>query len=84
MRWLHNLLKGASLTGALFVFQACYGTPEAPPFEELETTTTQVELPSSVVPDDPVLTPEDSDGEAMAPDASLTTPDTPGSGSVSD
>ena len=27
MKWLHNLLKGASLTGALFVFQACYGTP---------------------------------------------------------
>ena len=27
MKWLHNLLKGASLTGALFVFQACYGMP---------------------------------------------------------
>ena len=26
-RWLRYLLKGASLTGALFVFQACYGTP---------------------------------------------------------
>ena len=25
MKILHNLLKGASLTGALFVFQACYG-----------------------------------------------------------
>lgn len=25
MKWLHNILKGASLTGALFVFQACYG-----------------------------------------------------------
>lgn len=29
MKWLHNLLKGISLTGALFVFQACYGSPEA-------------------------------------------------------
>lgn len=29
MKWLHNLLKGFSLTGALFVFQACYGTPES-------------------------------------------------------
>lgn len=29
MKWLHNLLKGASLTTALFVFQACYGTPDA-------------------------------------------------------
>ena len=27
MRWLHNILKGASLTTALFIFQACYGTP---------------------------------------------------------
>ena len=27
MKWLHHLLKGVSLTGALFVFQACYGTP---------------------------------------------------------
>ncbi|MCR5325580.1 MAG: hypothetical protein K6E37_02385 [Bacteroidales bacterium] len=28
MKWLHNLLKGASLTTALFIFQACYGTPK--------------------------------------------------------
>lgn len=28
MKWLHNLLKGFSLTTALFIFQACYGTPE--------------------------------------------------------
>lgn len=34
MKWLHNLLKGASLTGALFVFQACYGMPQAPMYEE--------------------------------------------------
>ena len=27
MKWLHNILKGASLTTALFIFQACYGTP---------------------------------------------------------
>ena len=30
MKWLHNLLKGASLTGALFVFQACYGIQQGP------------------------------------------------------
>ena len=30
MKFLHNLLKGASLTGALFVFQACYGMPQTP------------------------------------------------------
>ncbi len=34
MKWLHHLLKGFSLTGALFVFQACYGMPEPPLFEE--------------------------------------------------
>ena len=34
MKWLHNILKGASLTGALFVFQACYGTPQPPILEE--------------------------------------------------
>ena len=33
MKILHNLLKGFSLTGALFVFQACYGMP-APPLTE--------------------------------------------------
>ena len=30
-KWLHNLLKGMSLTAALFVFQACYGTPAGYP-----------------------------------------------------
>ena len=29
-KWIHNLLKGMSLTGALFVFQACYGSPPTP------------------------------------------------------
>ena len=34
MKWLRDILKGASLTGALFVFQACYGIPEPPLYEE--------------------------------------------------
>ena len=29
MKLFRNLLKGAALTTALFVFQACYGTPDA-------------------------------------------------------
>ena len=33
MKWLHNLLKGVSVTGALFVFQACYGSPQHPLYE---------------------------------------------------
>ena len=44
MKWLHNLLKGLSLTTALFVFQACYGTPEwlhdnALPFKVVDART---------------------------------------------
>ena len=34
MKILHNLLKGASLTGALFVFQACYGMPQDSAYHE--------------------------------------------------
>ena len=29
-KWIHRGLKGLSLTTALFVFQACYGTPPVP------------------------------------------------------
>ena len=28
MKWLRNILKGATLSTALFIFQACYGTPQ--------------------------------------------------------
>ena len=38
MKILHNILKGASLTGALFVFQACYGMPQSPLYEDGGTT----------------------------------------------
>ena len=34
MKILHQLLKGISLTGALFVFQACYGMPQPALMEE--------------------------------------------------
>ena len=34
MKILHNILKGASLTGALFVFQACYGMPQDSAYTE--------------------------------------------------
>ena len=30
MKWLHNLIKGISLSGVVFTACACYGTPEAP------------------------------------------------------
>ena len=34
MKFLHNILKGISLTGVLFVFQACYGEPYDPLLRE--------------------------------------------------
>lgn len=36
MKWFRNLLKGASLTTALFVFEACYGTGVAYDYYEYE------------------------------------------------
>ena len=38
MKLLRNLLKGTTLTAALFVFQACYGTPGPPPMPDGEET----------------------------------------------
>ena len=61
MKWLHNLLKGMSLTACLFVFQACYGTPPGYPddlFEE-ETPETVVEISG------------DDSAEAVLPEAEL-------------
>ena len=34
MKWFRNFLKGLSLTSALFVVQACYGTPQPSWFGE--------------------------------------------------
>ena len=59
-KWIHHALKGASLTTALFVFQACYGTPPGPYMEEMETT--DVEL----VEDAPAA---EADGEVVLEDA---------------
>ena len=46
MKWLHNLLKGVSLTACLFVFQACYGTPPGYPedFFDPETEVVSVQV----------------------------------------
>jgi hypothetical protein len=52
-KWIHRALKGASLTTALFVFQACYGTPPS------------VDMMGGDPGDVPALTaPEDSPEEA--------------------
>ena len=41
MKWLRNILKGVSLTAALFVFQACYGAPQVPDEEVREAELVQ-------------------------------------------
>ncbi len=57
-KWLHRALKGASLTTALFVFQACYGTPPGPfDYEELQVT------------DGMELVEEPADKQAVAPES---------------
>ncbi|MBP5625813.1 MAG: hypothetical protein J6W98_02735 [Bacteroidales bacterium] len=56
-KWLHRALKGASLTTALFVFQACYGTPPGPfDYEELQAE--EMELVA-----------EPTDAQAVAPES---------------
>ena len=52
MKWIHNLLKGMSLTAALFVFQACYGTPPGYPddFFTEETVETLTDPADELVP----------------------------------
>lgn len=52
MKWLHNLLKGMSLTAALFVFQACYGTPPGYP-EDYDFPEEKIEEAVADVPETP-------------------------------
>ena len=35
-KWVRKILKGISLTAALFVFQACYGSPQIPENQDKE------------------------------------------------
>ncbi|MBQ9659725.1 MAG: hypothetical protein IJV37_00465 [Bacteroidales bacterium] len=57
-KWIHRALKGASLTTALFVFQACYGTPPdridhpAPPEEQAQWAAQEQDAPEEVVPEE--------------------------------
>lgn len=41
LKWLRNFLKGCSLTTALFVFTACYGTPQGLDPEPINETATE-------------------------------------------
>ena len=59
MKWLRNILKGVSLTAALFVFQACYGAPQT--LEEdlqesrVETKAEEVPAEEEAPADSPVV-----------------------------
>ena len=58
---IRNILKGVSLTGALFVFQACYGTPQAldaVPYEDDEVMAVDTLSSDEVIATEPV---EDSE-----------------------
>ncbi|MBR4821377.1 hypothetical protein IKZ70_05900 [bacterium] len=65
MKWLHNLLKGMSLTACLFVFQACYGTPPGYPedFFEEEAIEATVE-PAAETPAEDIIEAELADQNA--------------------
>ena len=51
MKWLHNLLKGLSLTAALFVFQACYGTPPGYPEDYVVDEAVEAPVDETQVPE---------------------------------
>ena len=57
-KWIHRILKGASLTTALFVFQACYGTPPGPYYDEELKSLDETELVDQEVAQDAELLPE--------------------------
>ena len=63
MKWLRNLLKGISLTGALFVFQACYGTPVSYEGPDGETAYIE-EAIDALDPDASLDNPEGTEPEA--------------------
>lgn len=62
-KWIHRALKGASLTTALFVFQACYGTPPVPAQAESEIAYEQIEETiADEAPADEAVTEQDNAG----------------------
>ncbi|MBR1570175.1 MAG: hypothetical protein IJ651_10035 [Bacteroidales bacterium] len=61
MKWIRNILKGISLTAALFVFQACYGTPgvyDDPSGEEEMAVTEETPALQEESPEAPEQAPE--------------------------
>lgn len=61
MKWIHNLLRGLSLTAALFVFEACYGTP---PVDSGDWP-----APDEVASDGQIASPDSQGKEASVNDA---------------
>ena len=66
MKWLHNLLKGMSLTAALFVFQACYGTPEGALGPDIDTEDNPAPVSVVAQPDGPAI--DAVDPESVVPE----------------
>lgn len=61
MKWLHNLLKGMSLTACLFVFQACYGTPDIYQEPEIDMEDNPAAVSVIAEPEEPAI-------DAVAPE----------------
>ena len=62
-RWFRNFLKGCSLTTALFVFTACYGTPQG---YKMEEPADEEEIVSEVTEQDSTVTVDDAQTEKTA------------------
>ena len=56
---IHTILKGLSITAALFVFQACYGSPQPPVNydEPIETKADEVQQEAEDAPAEIAETP---------------------------
>ena len=57
-KWIHRALKGASLTTALFVFQACYGTPPGLEYDVLEQDNKMELVEENVAEEEPAAAEE--------------------------
>lgn len=59
MKWFRRILRGGAATAILFMFQACYGTPQVP-FEYEEEADAATELAEGLTTEETVETEDES------------------------
>lgn len=59
MKWFRKILRGASATAVLFLFQACYGTPPVP-YENDAEAEAALELAEELTTEETVETEDES------------------------